>query len=41
VFAGFALTALNGTAVEPRTAVALPLRATVWLVIAWVAGRRA
>lgn len=39
VLAGFALAALTGTAVELRTAIALPFRAAVWLVIAWAAGR--
>ena len=39
VLAAFALTALDGTKVEARTALALPFRAAFWLVIAWLAGR--
>lgn len=39
VLAGFALTALTGTAVELRTAIALPFRAAFWLVIAWATSR--
>ena len=40
VFAGFAVSALTGTKVELRTALALPFRAGFWLVIAWVLGRQ-
>ena len=40
VLAGFALAALTGTAVELRTALALPFRAGVWLLIAWALGRQ-
>jgi hypothetical protein len=40
VLAGFALAALTGTAVELRTALALPFRAGFWLVIAWALGRQ-
>jgi len=39
VLAGFVVTALTGTPVELRTAIALPFRAAFWLVIAWAAGR--
>jgi hypothetical protein len=41
VLAAFAIRALTGTPIEPRTAVALPFRAAFWAVIAWVAGRQA
>ena len=40
VLAGFAVTALTGTTVELRTAIALPFRAGFWLVIAWALGRQ-
>lgn len=40
VLAGFAVTALTGTAIELRTAIALPFRAGFWLVIAWALGRQ-
>ena len=40
VLAGFAVTALTGTAIELRTALALPFRAGFWLVIAWAVGRQ-
>jgi hypothetical protein len=39
VLAGFAVTALTGTKVELRTALALPFRAGFWLAIAWALGR--
>ncbi len=39
VLAGFAVTALTGTPVELRTAIALPVRAAFWLVIAWALDR--
>ncbi len=39
VFAAFIVTALSGTPVEPRTALALPFRAAIWLAIAWLAAR--
>lgn len=40
VSAGFAVSALTGSTVELRTALALPFRAGFWLVIAWVLGRQ-
>ena len=39
VLAGFAVTALTGTPVELRTALALPFRAAFWLAIAWASAR--
>lgn len=39
VLAAFVVAALSGTPVELRTALALPFRAGVWLLIAWAAGR--
>lgn len=39
VLAAFAVVFLTGTPVELRTAVALPFRAAVWLVIAWATHR--
>ena len=39
VLAGFAVTAVTGTPVELRTALALPFRAAFWLVIARFIGR--
>ena len=39
VLAGFAVTAVTGTPVELRTALALPFRAAFWLVIARFVGR--
>ncbi|WP_374390961.1 hypothetical protein [Tabrizicola sp.] len=41
VLAGFVLVALTGTPVEPRTAIALPVRAGFWLAIAWATDRQA
>lgn len=41
VLAAFIVTALSGTPVELRTALALPFRAAIWLGIAWLAGRAA
>lgn len=40
VLGGFAVTALTGTPVELRTAIALPFRAGFWLAIAWALGRQ-
>ena len=39
VLAAFIVTALSGTPVELRTALALPFRAAIWLAIAWLAAR--
>lgn len=41
VLAAFAMTALSGTSVELRTALALPFRAAFWLAIAWLVRRPA
>lgn len=41
ILAAFAVTALAGTPVEMRTALALPFRAAIWLGIAWIASRAA
>lgn len=39
VLVGFVLSALSGSAVEIRTAIALPFRAGFWLAIAWAVSR--